>query len=125
MKRGMVVMTMDTLEVHTVVMEKRSGPMLTSVPTLSRKQRLKKLKRERHLGESSWEREGAGRGGRERGRARERAREREREREGERERERERERGRERLKTNRWCFRPSQPQRITSGLEETFIKRYS
>ena len=24
-----------------------------------------------------------------------------------------------------WCFRPSQPQRITSGLRETFIKRYN
>ena len=23
-----------------------------------------------------------------------------------------------------WCFKPSQPQRITSGLRETFIKRY-
>ena len=23
-----------------------------------------------------------------------------------------------------WCFKPSQPQRITSGLKETFIKRY-
>ena len=23
-----------------------------------------------------------------------------------------------------WCFKPSQPQRITSGLMETFIKRY-
>ena len=23
-----------------------------------------------------------------------------------------------------WCFRPSQPQRITSGLKETFVKRY-
>ena len=22
-----------------------------------------------------------------------------------------------------WCFKPSQPQRITSGLKETFIKR--
>ena len=37
MKRGMVVMTMDTVEVHSVVMEKRSGPMLTSVPSLSEK----------------------------------------------------------------------------------------
>ena len=34
-KTGMVVITMDTVDVHTVVMEKRSGPMLTSVPTLS------------------------------------------------------------------------------------------
>ena len=24
-----------------------------------------------------------------------------------------------------WCFKPSQPQRITSGLKETFIKRKS
>ena len=24
-----------------------------------------------------------------------------------------------------WCFKPSQPQRITSGLKETFIKRYT
>ena len=24
----------------------------------------------------------------------------------------------------RWCFNPSQPQRIMSGLMETFIKRY-
>ena len=23
-----------------------------------------------------------------------------------------------------WCFKPSQPQRIISGLRETFIKRY-
>ena len=23
-----------------------------------------------------------------------------------------------------WCFKPSQPQRIISGLKETFIKRY-
>ena len=23
-----------------------------------------------------------------------------------------------------WCFNPSQPQRIISGLKETFIKRY-
>ena len=23
-----------------------------------------------------------------------------------------------------WCFKPSHPQRITSGLKETFIKRY-
>ena len=23
-----------------------------------------------------------------------------------------------------WCFKPSQPQRITSGLKETFITRY-
>ena len=23
-----------------------------------------------------------------------------------------------------WCFKPSQPQRITSGLTETFIQRY-
>ena len=23
-----------------------------------------------------------------------------------------------------WCFKPSQPQRIASGLRETFIKRY-
>ena len=23
-----------------------------------------------------------------------------------------------------WCFEPSQPQRIISGLKETFIKRY-
>ena len=23
-----------------------------------------------------------------------------------------------------WCFKPSQPQRILSGLRETFIKRY-
>ena len=23
-----------------------------------------------------------------------------------------------------WCFKPSQPQRITSGLRATFIKRY-
>ena len=23
-----------------------------------------------------------------------------------------------------WCFKPSQPQRIISGLTETFIKRY-
>ena len=23
-----------------------------------------------------------------------------------------------------WCFKPSQPQRITSGLKETFKKRY-
>ena len=23
-----------------------------------------------------------------------------------------------------WCFKPSQPQRIVSGLRETFIKRY-
>ena len=23
-----------------------------------------------------------------------------------------------------WCFKPSQPQRITSGLKDTFIKRY-
>ena len=23
-----------------------------------------------------------------------------------------------------WCFKPNQPQRITSGLRETFIKRY-
>ena len=23
-----------------------------------------------------------------------------------------------------WCFKPSQPQRITSGLKETFTKRY-
>ena len=24
-----------------------------------------------------------------------------------------------------WCFKPSQPQRIISGLKETFIKRYT
>ena len=24
-----------------------------------------------------------------------------------------------------WCFKPSQPQRIISGLRETFIKRYT
>ena len=24
-----------------------------------------------------------------------------------------------------WCFKPSQPQRITSGLRETFTKRYT
>ena len=24
-----------------------------------------------------------------------------------------------------WCFQPSQPQRVTSGLRETFIKRYT
>ena len=23
-----------------------------------------------------------------------------------------------------WCFKPSQPQRIVSGLRETFMKRY-
>ena len=23
-----------------------------------------------------------------------------------------------------WCFKPSQPQRIISGLKETFIKKY-
>ena len=23
-----------------------------------------------------------------------------------------------------WCFKPKQPQRITSGLRKTFIKRY-
>ena len=23
-----------------------------------------------------------------------------------------------------WCFKPSQPQKIISGLKETFIKRY-
>ena len=23
-----------------------------------------------------------------------------------------------------WCFKPNQPQRIISGLKETFIKRY-
>ena len=23
-----------------------------------------------------------------------------------------------------WCFKPSQPQRIISGLKETFLKRY-
>ena len=23
-----------------------------------------------------------------------------------------------------WCFKPSQPQRIISGLKETFVKRY-
>ena len=23
-----------------------------------------------------------------------------------------------------WCFKPSQPQRITSGLRETFVQRY-
>jgi len=40
MKRGMVVMTMDTVDVHTVVNEKRSGPMLTSVPNLSGEERV-------------------------------------------------------------------------------------
>ena len=34
-----------------------------------------------------------------------------------------RERGRERERVI-WCFRPSQPQRIISGLREIFIKRY-
>ena len=33
--------------------------------------------------------------------------------------EREKERERE-----SWCFKPSQPQRIISGMKETFIKRY-
>ena len=37
MKRGMAVMTMDTVDVHSVVSEKRSGPMLTSMPSLSGK----------------------------------------------------------------------------------------
>ena len=41
----------------------------------------------------------------------------------ERERERERERARE-LVIVSWCFKPSQPQKIISGLKETFIKRY-
>ena len=36
---------------------------------------------------------------------------------------RERERERERERVN-WCFEPSQPLGITSGLKETFIKRY-
>ena len=30
----------------------------------------------------------------------------------------------EREKLVSWCFKPRQPQRITSGLRETFIKRY-
>ena len=37
MKRGMVVTTMDTMEVHTVVREKRRGPILISMPSLSGK----------------------------------------------------------------------------------------
>ena len=37
--------------------------------------------------------------------------------------ERERERGRESKLVN-WCFEPSQPPGIISGLKETFIKRY-
>ena len=39
------------------------------------------------------------------------------EREGEGGTERERE-------TESWCFKPSQPKRFTSGLKETFIKKY-
>ena len=39
MKRGMVVMTMDAVDVHSVVIEKRSGPMFTSIPSLSENQR--------------------------------------------------------------------------------------
>ena len=46
---------------------------------------------------------------------------RERERETERKRQRERDRERQRVS---WCFKPSQPHRIKSGLRGTFIKRY-
>ena len=53
-----------------------------------------------------------------------RERERERERETETETERQRERDRENEELLSWCFKPSQPQRSTSGLKETFIKRY-
>ena len=53
----------------------------------------------------------------------ERARKREKERERETETETERERERERNRVS-WCVIPSQPQRIISGLRETFIKRY-
>ena len=56
-------------------------------------------------------------------RRRERKRERKKEREREREREREKERKRQRVYLNNWCFEPSQPLGIISGLKETFIKR--
>ena len=36
-----MVMTMDAVDVHSVVIEKRSGPMFTSMPSLSENQRKK------------------------------------------------------------------------------------
>ena len=39
MRMGMVVMTMDTVEVHRVVMEKRMKPIFTSMPTASVKRK--------------------------------------------------------------------------------------